>query len=500
MVSPLECNIDEIDYIPGTTIYATLQNFDTTDIKPILNGEARINTTQYNIPDFRQSVAGDRHKMNNHDDGFILYQKKYNDSEDFEYSIIEPNFSKNIIDNNITTLAINFSLPKEEIVAYISHIKDSLSPQNKDRRIKTPDELTRNQIYLSSFTKLQKSEIVNYFFIYDFVKKRIDYLKKEYTKDKKENIFYNEDVEMELTQDVFKDKFLQKQTNLDEYTIKRYFYTMCQFIDKLEYRELVNSAFCKANIEDGRFLSTKEQQINRNKVIRGFEQNLPIRKIAQSTVMSESRIYALKKQYESGDINLIIDKRGRTTGHKKISNELDNQIITNLIDDGYQDNKIWDKKLVKTMIKEKLNIDLSMSTVVNYLKEKQIKFDNNIPYKNKNITIKEWIESSFPNIKDEAKNDDAVIVWTDAYSCQEIKNNIYLKRLVTYPHNKFMFTLYSKGNRIDSFIDYLNRLINLFNKKIFLIADSFEITNESAYDMQKIYDFQQKNRKKLKLY
>lgn len=168
MVSPLECKIDGIDYIPKLTTYTTLQKFDNQDIKSILNGELKLNTNLFDLA--KRIHAGNLDTYVPKDkDGFNLEQKIYNDNNEFEYSIIQPNFSRNIIDNNVSTLSINFSLPKEEIISYISHIKDSLYPKQQEKRIKTPEEITHDEIYSSNFTKLKTSEISNYFFIYDFV-------------------------------------------------------------------------------------------------------------------------------------------------------------------------------------------------------------------------------------------------------------------------------------------------------------------------------------------
>ncbi len=499
MVSPLECKIDGVDYNPNNDTYVTLMDFniDCEDTQSMINGELRLNT---NLFDMTKQVNSDNLStyVLKENDGFILEQKKYNKSSEFKYSIIKPSFSRNIIDNNVTTLSINFSLPKEEILAYISHIKKSLYPYEQDKRIKTPEELTSDQIYLSSFTKLKKSDIANYFFIYDFVKKRAQQLKYIYLQKKQEedDIVYLKDIELEHKESIFKEEFLQKQTKLDEKSIKRYYYTMYHFIDKLEYRELVNSAFYKPKVDDLRLLSTQEQQAVRKQVIEGFEQNLAIEKISHLTGMSKSRIYALKTQYHKDIGNaLTIKKRGRATASKKLSEELDKQIVIKLL----ENDKLWDKDSVRAMLNEKLDRQLSISSIVNYLKSKQISFENKIEHPMKQMTIKEWIEFSFPNIRDEAKINNAIICWSDAFCKQKIDKDIYLTKLVIYPRTKFMFRLDSE-NDIDSFINLLTKLITHFNQMIYLIADSFNNNSLQAGEKTKISNFLLKNSKKIKLY
>lgn len=517
MVSPLQCRVEELHYDPNYNKYTTLQDFnsDSEHIQSILNGEVKLNTNHFYM--HKHVRENDNAYVPKKEDGFILEQKKYNKSHNFEYSIIKPSFSRNIIDNNVTTLSINFSLPKEEILAYISHIKDALYSNKQDRRIKTPEELTRDQTYLNSFSRLKKSDIANYFFIYDFVTKRVEILKENYKKEKLEkqdnqedyeSVYtygneakyrneygYDEDIEKEHKESIFKEKLLKKQVKLDVQSIKRYYYTMYHFINKLEYRELVNSAFYKPKIDDARLLSTDEQQSIRSKVILGFEQNLSISKISQMTQMSQSRIYALKRQYNSGDKNLIIKQRGRLTGNKLLTDEMDKQIIEKLL----KSDNLWDKESLRAMIKEKLGKQLSISSIVNYLKSKQIKFDIIINHPIKQMTIKEWIELSSPNIKAEAKKDNAIICWTDAFCKQEIGNGLYLTKIIVYPRTKFMFCL-DNSHDIDSFVNFLTILIAHYNKMIYLIVDSFSNDSLQADEKEKIDIFLQQNNKKIKFY
>lgn len=501
MISPLDCKIDGIDYVPGQK-YTTLHRdyYTSSQIQSMIDDHVRLNTNQFNHVGNVKLDSSNLYGHKNYD-GFNLEQLKYdNENEnDFEYSIISPSFSRSIVDNNITTLSINFSLPKEEILAYITHLKDTLYPKQKEKKIKTPEEMDRGEIYSSNFTKLKTVDMADYFFIYDYVTKRKDKLVENYIKEKKENEEQNgypEDVDKELVHSIFKDEFLEKQTKLDIPTITRYYYTMYHYIDKLEYRELVNSAFYKPKNQDGRLLSTGEQQQNRNQMIKYFEKNFSCKEIANRTGVSLSRVYALKKQYDERDEKLLIAKRGKKVGDKKISDELDKQIIQHLLQDG---NKIWDKESTRTMIEQDLNTKLSISSVDNYLKTKQIRFDNCTEFLDETISIKQWIEYGFSQMISEAKKKNAIICWTDSYNRQEIQNNIYLTRLIIYPNSKFMFNLSRSNNSIDSLIEYLTILITQLNKMIFLIVDYFIIEHLNINDKEKIETFLQKNTKKIKL-
>jgi hypothetical protein len=495
MVSPLDCKLDGVNYIPGRTTYTTLQKFDNEDFKSMINGELRLNTNQFDFVT-QTSLNGSHTYGRKPYDGFILEQKKYNHEDEFKYSVIEPVFERKIKDNNVTTLSINFSLPKDEIMAYISHIVDTLHPSNADKKIKTPEEITTDEFYTHSFTKLNISQIANYFFIYDYVTKRRDDLKKEYLKYKEDQIEYNEDIEMQLVKKVFKEKHLHKQTKLDESAIKRYYYVMFHFIEKLEYRELINSAFYKPKIEDGRLLSADVQQKKRNQAIQGFKKNLPMKKISQMTGISVSRLYALKKQYELGDNNLTIKKRGKSAGDKKITDKLDNNIIENLT----LTKRIFDKNTLQAMIEEELCTKLSISTINNYLKQKQVYLNNNLQSPIGDLTIKQWIEYFFSDFISEARKTDAVVCMTDFFIKQEIQTNVYLSKIIIYPHTKFMFSLDHTINIIDDFLDHLSILISQFDKKIFLIAYGLDLENLNDEEKSEILTFLQKNCTLIKLF
>ena len=490
MISPLECQIDEINYSRNQK-YSTLIEQNIYDTQSVINGRLKLNTNVFDS--IYQNGKFSKPKKENYD-GFILEQQKYTTDRNFLFSIIKPSFSRNIVDNNVTTLSINFSLPEEEILKYISHIKNALYPNKQVKRIKTPEELTLGDDYSSTFRKLNKSDIADYFFIYDFIIKRKEILKTKYEQSKIEQIEYDEDIKKEHLESIFRDPLLRRQLkSLDKSTIKMYYYTMYNYINKLQYRELVNSAFYKPkNGGDLRQFSTQDQQNIRKKVIKGIEQKLAVKQIAKLTGMSISRIYALKKQYKNTDNTLAIKKRGRVEGTKKLSVELEEKILDELANS----NKLWNKYSVKAMISKKFDKELSISSIINYLKSKQINFDNSIPYKYESITIKEWIELNFPNIKDEAKQENAIICWSDIMWKQKI-DKVYLTKLVIYPKNKFMFCLDHKYD-IYTIIDFFKNLIKQFDQKIYLITGSFD--SFQADEKVELLEFQQKYNKKLQFF
>lgn len=149
------------------------------------------------------------------------------------------------------------------------------------------------------------------------------------------------------------------------------------------------------------------------------------------------------------------------------------------------------------MIEKEFNTKLSLSSVDNYLKTKQIKFDNRM-FSDEEITIKQWIDYRFPTAISDAKENNATICWTDAFCKQKIQYNIYLTKLIILPNNKFMFNLSRNDNSVDSLIDYLAILITQFDKMIFLIVDFFVFEQLDFNEKIRIETFLQKNSKKIK--
>jgi len=102
------------------------------------------------------------------EEGYVVYQGSYDNSESYDINKIFPNFKRPLREFNQTQVAFNMSLPKDEIIAYISKIKDDYD-NNK------PSYKTLNQLLYGEDTKSsdsldhkQKEKYADDFFIYDY--------------------------------------------------------------------------------------------------------------------------------------------------------------------------------------------------------------------------------------------------------------------------------------------------------------------------------------------
>lgn len=170
--------------------YNDLFAYNQTPKDTLLNKQSHFNNNEkykfetYQKIDFR-NIYSDRNPA-----GFKLSQEYIQDKE--YYSSIIPDFHRKILDPNLISVPLNFSLPKEELLAYISHIKDSLYPDedktDKTRQVLTVAELLHKERYNDHKksrrypAKVKASKIADYLYIYDYVHKRIEQLKKIFLK------------------------------------------------------------------------------------------------------------------------------------------------------------------------------------------------------------------------------------------------------------------------------------------------------------------------------
>ena len=203
-------------------------------------------------------------------DGYIIKQKLKSDFTEIGTIFkteIETNFKKQLllplgIDNQIS-ININPNLPKNELLAYISKIKDDFDKDNSI--IKTPLELLGKDLKKVENSKINKMLIADKFFIYDYVtarNKEIEKSNKLYKEEYEEEIqriknnpyLTREDKQIQLKNlkkdfkadtSIRKDELLEDIEGFPKGTAKRYYYDIKPFIDDCKYKELITG--CKLN-------------------------------------------------------------------------------------------------------------------------------------------------------------------------------------------------------------------------------------------------------------
>lgn len=101
-------------------------------------------------------------------DGYASYQASYENSKEYDINKIFPNFKRPMKEFNQTQVAFNMSLPKDEIIDYISKIKDDYD--NKENSYKTLNQLLYedNSRIEEKLDHTQQNRYADDFFIYDY--------------------------------------------------------------------------------------------------------------------------------------------------------------------------------------------------------------------------------------------------------------------------------------------------------------------------------------------
>jgi type I restriction enzyme M protein len=203
LISVYHCEINYFGELSSIEYSKDKQNdlfgYNEVPIDSLLKRRLHLNNNEKNELETYQKIDFKNIMSDRNPDGFKLSQE-YNNDEEGYYSSIIPDFHRKLIDPNLVSVPLNFSLPKEELIAYISHIKDSLFPDeqkiNKSKQILTVSELLNKERYKDHKksrrypAKVKASKIADYLYIYDYVTERIKQLGKPFLADK-EKIYVN---------------------------------------------------------------------------------------------------------------------------------------------------------------------------------------------------------------------------------------------------------------------------------------------------------------------
>ena len=195
-------------------------------------------------------------------------------------------------------------------------------------------------------------------------------------------------------------------------------------------------------------------------------------------------------------------KTGRPKGSKKaLSSEQERRIISMLVDKNPKELKfkfaLWTRESVKALIDREFGIDMPISTVGHYLKEWQFTAKKPIKraYERNDAKAKAWMQEEYPKIKQQAKKEKAQIWWADETSCISLPHNLKgyapkgKKPLLEHTAKKFrinmisaitntgksMFALYDKAINTDRFLEFLQKVIDSSQTKIFMILDNLRV-------------------------
>ena len=255
--------------------------------------------------------------------------------------------------------------------------------------------------------------------------------------------------------------------------------------------------------EDGRKLSKDALEERRKIIVRMRKRGKTLREIKETVQLSRTTICKTLKNYrEHGHKAYAGKKRGRRMGAlRHLTSDQEKVIRRKIIDRCPEQLKLdfalWTRDAVRQLILQETGIDMPIRTVGEYLKrwgftpQRPAKF----AYERRDEQVKEWLEQSYPVIRERAKREKAEIYWGDETGMRagDIRGRGYSPKGVTPVVNasaKYeslsMISAITNRGRIhwmvidgavnkDRFIEFLERLCKSTKRKIFLILDNLRV-------------------------
>jgi len=195
-------------------------------------------------------------------------------------------------------------------------------------------------------------------------------------------------------------------------------------------------------------------------------------------------------------------KRGRKTGEQRTLTNEQETTIQRLIRDKMPDQMklpfaLWTRKAISDLISRLFGIKLPIRTMGEYLKRWGYTPQRPLKraYEQNPEKIKEWLDSTYPEIHDRAKKEKAEIYWGDETGMNNQENygrsyspkgqtpemrtiaKRYSLSMVSAITNQgtVRFMVYKGGMNVDIFKRFLLRLIKDCKRKVFLIVDNLRV-------------------------
>ena len=256
---------------------------------------------------------------------------------------------------------------------------------------------------------------------------------------------------------------------------------------------------------DARKISTDAQQEKRNTAIKLRKKGMSCKEVAEIVEVNHTTVARWYAKYKrDGNKAIKVGQRGRKVGaNRSLSSEQEQQIIRQLIDKNPRQLQfkfaLWTREAVKHLIKHELDIDMPISTVGHYLKKWEFTSKKPIKraYERKDEKTQKWLKEEYPKIKKQAKTEGAEIWWGDETACVSLPSNLKgyakkgskIKPILTHPAQKFkinmisaitntgktMFSLYDESVNVDRFINFLEKVIDSSDKKVYIIVDNLRV-------------------------
>jgi transposase len=275
--------------------------------------------------------------------------------------------------------------------------------------------------------------------------------------------------------------------------------------------------------EDFRTVTESARIVIRKKAIRLILEGVKKSDVAKMFGVKNGTITDWVKRHKSeGYTGLACKKKGVKSEDKKLLKKDQEKAIQMMIIDKMPDQlklnfALWTRKAVKELVEREFGIVLAVNTMGDYLRRWGYtpQKTKKRAYEQSPAAVKEWLEQTYPAIKERSKQENAEIHWGDETgvknNCQHgrsyapkgktpVKTGMakhFSTNVVSTVTNqgKIQFMVYSENMNSDMLIKFMNQLIKRSDKKIFLILDNLKVHHSKL-----VKEWVEENKNKIELF
>lgn len=254
---------------------------------------------------------------------------------------------------------------------------------------------------------------------------------------------------------------------------------------------------------DARKLTPEIQQHNRDLAIRLLQQGKKRADIAEIVGVHYGVVCRwIRACEQGGEAAIKQGQRGRRSAKQRLLTEAQESVLKKLICDKNPDQMklpfaLWNRKAIQAVVKQMWNVHIAIRTVGDYLKrwgytpQKPAKR----AYERKPKAVKEWLDNTYPEIKNRASEEGAEIYWGDETGirndCQhsrgyapkgkapvvEINAKRFSTNMISAVNNQgaVRFMMYGENMTAKVLLRFMKRLIKDAGRKVFLILDNLRV-------------------------
>jgi transposase len=261
---------------------------------------------------------------------------------------------------------------------------------------------------------------------------------------------------------------------------------------------------------DGRKVDSNSMYTLRLQIVRLHEAGHSGKGIAQITGLTEECVSkTLKKYREKGLEGLIPQKRGRRFGTQRVLNQEQEEKIRKILEEKTPDQvnlpfPLWSRDNIAMLIEDIFGLKMALRTITDYLKRWSFSYQCPLKrsYAQQPEPVKKWLNEEYPELKKQAKAEQATMFWCDETGIQNSSNGyrgfspigktpvlgVEAKKMsinmISGINNagQLRFMMYLGTMTSEVFIEFMRRMLPKTERKVYLIVDNMRVHHSKKVD------------------